>query len=117
MDKEELYAVRDWNKFVRDLLSARKAWNRMQLRMDENSIWVENLPIKMQKILSRFRRMQFSVLLSDLVDHWRMSGGLEELYVELSNEEQEELKDGGKQRDSGRSEHGRSGESGDSSRG
>ena len=90
MNKEELDCVKSWNKFVGALDKARKLWSKMQMDLDTKYINKEDLPVKMQQYLGMFRKMQFSVALESMTYFWSTSGGLEKMYVEEPEIEEEE---------------------------
>ena len=79
--------TRDWNRFILALANARDRWDKMQRSLDEDPVHGDDLPPDVQKLLSMHRRMQFSVAISDLSDHWTSYGGLESFYVSLPEDE------------------------------
>ena len=83
--------ARNWNRFVQSLVRARDLWDKLQRDLEEDPVHGDDLPPKVQKYLSMFKRMQFTTALPDLADHWRAYGGLESFFVELP--EDAELKE------------------------
>jgi len=79
--------VRDWNRFVLALTNARDNWDKMQQALDDDPVHGDDLPPEVQKLLSMHRRMQFSVAVKDLSDHWTSYGGLESFFVSLPEDE------------------------------
>jgi hypothetical protein len=79
--------VEDWNGFIFALTDARAMWNKLQIFMDNNPVHGDNLPPKIQKLLSMHRRMQFTVAIVELADHWRAYGGLDSFFVDLPEDE------------------------------
>jgi hypothetical protein len=74
--------VEDWNKFILSLMEARGLWDKLQRALDNNPVHGDNLPGKIQKLLSMHRRMQFTTAIVELADHWRAYGGLDSFLVD-----------------------------------
>ena len=79
--------VKDWNRFVLALTQARDRWDKMQRNLDDDPVHGDDLPPKVQKLLSMHKRMQFTLAIKDLSDHWRSYGGLESFFVDLPEDE------------------------------
>jgi hypothetical protein len=79
--------TKDWNRFILALVNARDEWDKMQRALDDDPVHGDDLPPAVQKLLSMHRRMQFSVAIKDLSDHWTSYGGLESFYVTLPEDE------------------------------
>jgi len=79
--------VRDWNRFVLGLVTSRDLWDKIQQRLDDGLVHGDDLPPDMQKLLSMYRRMNFTLAIGDLSNHWRGYGGLESFYVDLPEDE------------------------------
>jgi hypothetical protein len=90
--------VKLWNSFIANLLTAKKDWKSLQELLDTRSLReLQNYPIDAQKHLSKFRRIEFQMMLPMLCDYARGAGGIEELLVKLPEEvkpkEKEEKKE------------------------
>lgn len=88
MNEAVVKTVNDWNEFISSLVTARDRWDGLQRFLDENPIHGDDLPPKIQKLLSMHRRMQFTNAIGDLSDHWRAYGGLDSFFVEVPEDEE-----------------------------
>ena len=79
--------VRDWNRLVLAIQNAEARWDEIQERLMDKSVHGDDLPPKMQKLLSMHRHMTFTLAIKDLSDHWRSYGGLSSFYVALPEDE------------------------------
>ncbi len=87
IDEAVVKTVEDWNQFILSLMKARELWSKLQLALDHNPVHGDNLPGKIQKLLSMHRKMQFTTAIVELADHWRAYGGLDSFLVDLPEDE------------------------------
>ena len=103
MGREGWPEVVKWNLFMNRLKEAKELWEELQREVELlGTRELENYPVQAQKCLGRFRGVSFDWMLPMLVDFWRASGGIDEMFVRLPrkekevNDEKKEKKDGSK---------------------
>lgn len=79
---------RTWNAFVGDIIKAKADWEAFQEIIRDNPRLIDQLPVDLQRVLARYKREAFYIMVPDFVAYTSSYRTLDDMIIQEEKEKE-----------------------------